>query len=834
MLASRFEATAFPDTMADDTMEISSEHGHNIGDGDIDIDIDFTAGRVDEDSVLEDAVSNAGFEDEFHPQPSPAVGHDDLMVDEDEELYSMPMDGADFMRDDDTHNVEDGALAISFAPPNIPTILVEQNRSGEISHLAANGSINDEVSWEVNDEPEHAGNTADVSIEDAEEEHYENPQEDDHFQVGHLQDSADSKEVETPAAGTPHEDVNLDIPRDISPKGNIIDEEPRSPPASISAPEVVSQGHDPEPLEEAIGITSGTNDIASTIETVVAEETASITSIHEVVVVYQDSEYSLFSKSETDDIDSYFLSDLSIKVKPLGDFFEAIRDVIRDDLNDEEELCLSVEDLGLEIEETSSLTKDITLGQIIDLHEKLLKNDGVESLRPLCLLLGTRPNFSTRFANLISGAAEGKGLSELVHWEEQSEGFDDSAHVIENEHKEQLEEESHEAEGGFEDGAEKEEANDHQQESSNDALEQDLITEQEPSQKAVDTQNDDAPGIATTNATSMAEDSAAEASSTKDTLPVQNVEASASGEDDEDGDLIDYSDVEDEERPEPRKNDESHSTNLETDNNRTHNEYEAINEELRRRSVSRAAEENSLEGAAGPSVADEDENNEPEALLEAENGIEYDENEEYDLGRGNLAVEHTDPSDFGEGDAIEFGHYEDEFSVEDGDVDGGEVSEGHDPTSDPTSGTYQEAFDEFDFGEDDDPHHQNLPVLASQETQPYDNHKNLVDEQTAPLTKETFSAGSSLGFADAADSESAASEKTLEAQPVPVDDLATEFNEENEDEIDYDDDEKPNVLEVQEPNAKEPQAPKSGSGKRQRADDDVKSTGSKEAKRPRS
>jgi hypothetical protein len=876
MLASRFEATAFPNTMADDTMEISSEHGQNIGDGDIDIDIDFTAGHVDEDYVLEDAASNAGFGDDFQPQPSPAVGHDDLMVDEDEdedeESYSMPMDGADFMREDDTHNVEDEVLTRSSAPQNISTVLVEESHSGDTSHLAADGSMNDEVSWEANDELEQVTNTADVSLEDAEEEHHENPLEDGHFQGDTLQGSTDAKEFAAPPPGTPHEDAYSDIPHDTSPKGNTVDEEPRNPPTSISAPKVESHGHRPGPANEASGITSGSNDIISTSDDAPTEQTASITSIHEVVVVYQDSEYSLFSKSETDDIDSYFLSDLSIMDKPLGDFFDAIRDVIRDDINDEEELCLSVEDLGLEIEEVScisafvaqaglicigqasSLIGDITIGQIIDLHEKLLKNDGVESLRPLCLLLGTRPNFSARFATLISGAVEGKGLSELVHWDEQSEGFDDSANVTENEHEEQLEQESHEVEEGLGDAAEKEETNGHQQEISSDTLAQEPITEQEPPYEAGDTQSDDAPGSAATNATSAAKGSAAEASSTEDALPVQNVDASASGEYDEDGDLIDYSDVEDEARPELRKDEKYHSTKLETDNNRTHNgtftdffspclkpntcfcskcndlllaEYEAINEDLRRRSISRAAEENLFEGAAEPSVVDEGENNDHETTLEAENGIEYDENEEDDPERGNLTAELTDPSaDSGEGDAVEFGRREDEFFIEDGDADGGEVSEGHDPMSEPTNGAYQGTFDEFDFGEDDQPHDENLPLLTGQETQFHDEHVNPVDEQTAPLSKETFPVGS-LDFTDAADSESAASEKTLEAQPVPIDDVATVLNEENEDEIDYDDDEELNVLEVQEPIMKELQPPNSSSGKRQRADDDVTSTGSK-------
>ena len=864
MLASRFGATALPDNMADDTMEISSETGHNIGDEDIDIDIDFTAGHVDEDYVLEDATSNTGFGDEFHAQPSPAVGHDDLMIDEDDESYSMPMDGADVMQDDDAQNMEDEALAMSFAPANIPNVLVEEGHSRDTSHLAADGSMKDEVSWETNDEPEEASNQADVNLEDPKEEHHESHQEED----GDLQEGTDIKEVEAPDAGTPREDSRPNTPRNISPKVDTVGEEPRSPPASISAPNVESQDHGTEHSADVLGISSASQDIVSTIETSTAEETTSVSLSHEVVVVYQNSEYSLFSKSETDDIDSYFLSDLSIKEKPLSNLFEAIRDVIRDDLNDEDELCISIEDLGLEIEEVScisthvqqaaltysgqmsSLTEGITMAQIINLREKLLQNDGVESVRPLGLLLGTRPNFLTRFANLISGASEGKGLSELVNWDEQSESFDDSAHVTENELGEELEDESYETDGRLRDVEEKEASEEQQQESFDDNLAQEPTTEQEPPQETGDAQSVDASGTATTN------DSKAQPTATKDVLPLQKTEASDSGEYDEDGDLIDYSDVEDEARPELRKDAKPRPTNLETDDHRSHNgtftdfippclrpntcfcskcndlllaEYEAINEDLRRRSISRTAEDNLLEQGAELSVANEGGVYDHGTKLEAENGMEYNENDEEDFEQGSQDPGHEDaPADFDEDHTVEFDNHEDEFYIEDSDIEGGEVLEDDEPTLELISGAGQENFDEFDFGEDDDTQHQNHSIFADQESQSH-NYHNTAGERTAPLSKETFSIGSSLGFADAPDSESAASERTLEAQPVSTADLTAVLNEENEDEIDYDDDEEPDVLEVevQEPNMKVLQPMKSGPGKRQRADDDGTSMGSK-------
>ena len=839
-----------------------------MGDEDIDIDIDFTAGHVDEDYVLEDAASNIGFGDDFQPQPSPAVAHDDLMIDEDDESFPMPMDGADFMQDEDSHNIEPETLDVSFTP-DIPIVLVDGNSLENTSHVVAAGEMKEsEVTWETNDEPEQGqeqeSHEAEVHLEDLEEEHH-----DTHEEPGDVQHSTDIKDVEAPA-NPPHEDPHSNIPKNISPEGSTVGEEPGSPSVSISAPALDSQDHGPEHSDEALGTSPISQDIVSTIETATAEDATSASSIQEVVVVYRDSEYSLFSKSETDDIDSYFISDLSLKDKPLINFFAAIRDVIRDDLNDEDELCLSVEDLGLEVEEVSclsvqwqqssltfagqmsSLIGGITIGQIINLHEKLMKNDGVETVRPLCLALGTRPNFSTRFANLSSGALEGKGLSELVSWDEHSESFDESAHVTNNEHEEELEADSYEAD----EMAEEEKSDLPQQEGSDDTLAHEPAGKQEALEEAAGTERGDASGTAATHGTHAFNESIAQPTPVEDVLPSQNSEAADSGEYDEDGDLIEYSDVEEEAQPELRKDAKSHATKLKPDDSRTYNgtftdfippclkpntcfcskcndlllaEYEAINEELHQRSISRTAEDNLLERAA---KTNEGGDRDHEINLETEeNGIEYNENEGEIWESSNLAVKPGDQSaDSGEEDAVEFDSHEDEFFIEDGYADSGEILEGDGPASEPIVGAGQEMFDEFDFGDDDTQQQQKLPEFADQETKSHDDHNDndLANEQTAASTKEVL-VSNSLGFADAADSESAASERTLEAQPISIDDLQTQIKEHNEDEIDYDDDEEEelNAVDAQEPDEKELETPNSGLRKRQRTEDDGTSTGSK-------
>ena len=75
--------------------------------------------------------------------------------------------------------------------------------------------------------------------------------------------------------------------------------------------------------------------------------------IPEVLVNYLSHQYVLFATPELDDVNSYFLSDPAIMEQPLPEFFQAIREVIHEDLSDEDEVHLSIAVLGLKISEVS-------------------------------------------------------------------------------------------------------------------------------------------------------------------------------------------------------------------------------------------------------------------------------------------------------------------------------------------------------------------------------------------------------------------------------------------------------------------------------------------------
>lgn len=79
----------------------------------------------------------------------------------------------------------------------------------------------------------------------------------------------------------------------------------------------------------------------------------------------------------------------------------------------------------LTVKQRSAEIDKVTFEELVYLHQQLLRNDGIDSPGPLHFTLGTRPEFAKRFVGLLAGASEGKGLSELIPRDEQSENYDD-------------------------------------------------------------------------------------------------------------------------------------------------------------------------------------------------------------------------------------------------------------------------------------------------------------------------------------------------------------------------------------------------------------------------
>lgn len=421
MLAAHFGPNSHPPIMVDDTMEISSEYGHRGGEEEIDIDIDFATAPADEDYAIEDAASNPGFADGLQP----SVGNDDFMIDEDQRSFVMG-DVPDAALDDGDHAMDHSTPMMSFG-------------MGESSHYPVDEGIDDlavpEIPPVAETEPmweEHEA--AEFPVDDSAP-HPDGPEqlfhEEGNVQLESLNED-DTTEVQNADTSTrlPSErDSRTSPPEERNPLDGI-PAAPHSPANSVTGPTHLPPSETPKsPNSKAVVVP---DEVAKPANFVPANAPLTFTAPPEVLVSYLSSEYTLFAKSGNDDPDSYFLSDISILEKPLGEFFTAIRDIVQEELSEDDELCMSIEDLGFEIEEHSTLGRGANLAQIIRLHEQISRNDGIEPLRPLQMVLGTRANFLRKLGSLTAGAAGGKGLAELMTWDDGSEGVGDLDGVDEN------------------------------------------------------------------------------------------------------------------------------------------------------------------------------------------------------------------------------------------------------------------------------------------------------------------------------------------------------------------------------------------------------------------
>lgn len=885
MLASRIGATTFPSIMADDSMEISSEHGRDAGGEDIDIDIDLTAGQVDEDYVLEDAASNAGLGDDFHPQPSTAVANDDLMIDEDEESYAM--DDADLIADEPEENMDHEEVAIPVTVADLSHF--DGNEHTNSMNFAANGSkIEADLSWEQHQISEHGVDETDVQVRYSEVLlQKEGAEDEEKLDVSNTQEDRSPKKTQS-------EDVfRTATPRDRSP-GGIAVEEPRSPPLSQTGNSTVPPAHQSDDVDSNPNTTASgdSNEIATSA---VLDDTLDLPIFHDVIVVYRSVEYALFGTSDSDDPDSFFLSDLSIAQKPLSDFFKAIREVIHEDLAHDDELCISFEDLGLETEEVScakyyateprltfdqtvASIEDATLTQILQLHEKLLQNDEVEEHKPLRFLLGTRPSFSTRLANLIAGAADGKGLSELVTWDEESERFDETGEVLDRAHEDEPSEgnplPNEDSSGDNEvlgiEGSESTAIRPPSPQSD----EQEQVPHEEADNGRDAGHSDSEP----------TEEPAAGDARSLDNQELSKNKPVASGEDEEEDDLIDYSDEEALDSGQ-QEGDESHVARQTNDNRRSNGiytdfispclkpntcfcskcsdllaEYEAINEELRRRSISRAAEENTEKGDESNLAASGEHANgdtDQQRGAEEENGIWYDETNDEGFEHVDADLQHHDLTGDDIDAAAGLDQHDVEAVIDDVFDENGGITDDR-PTTDSRNETGDEGefndehahalvADEPDLGEDETSHDLSNPKGETT----YGSNGVIAAVDLDDHQEEASFSANSLGFADVADSSA-----TVSADEIRYEGLDEEVFEDHEtndephsstvgtdnsanvdhgDEIDYEDDEddkernssgEGNVL----PPVNELTTTNGNSGKRSRADADPDDTSSVRSK----
>ncbi|KAL8793152.1 MAG: hypothetical protein Q9195_004264 [Heterodermia aff. obscurata] len=137
--------------------------------------------------------------------------------------------------------------------------------------------------------------------------------------------------------------------------------------------------------------------------------------LHPIVVVYQGNEMSLFPPvdQDTEQSQTYFLSNESYASESLTALFGRCKAVLADSIREDEELEIRIADLGLALNETSAEYTTTTLSQILDLFVQLSHNDGSETPGPLYLELYTNYKVLHRLDYLMNAVVDGKGLSQL-------------------------------------------------------------------------------------------------------------------------------------------------------------------------------------------------------------------------------------------------------------------------------------------------------------------------------------------------------------------------------------------------------------------------------------
>ncbi|KAH9906464.1 hypothetical protein F4778DRAFT_778858 [Xylariomycetidae sp. FL2044] len=149
----------------------------------------------------------------------------------------------------------------------------------------------------------------------------------------------------------------------------------------------------------------------------------------EIFISYGETDYRLFAKSEDDDPNQYFLSDMSSLESSLAGFLSSLRSVVSEEVSPLDELVMHVDGLGIEFAESSAndILEKHTFGDILSLYHQLVKNEGGETSPDLYMYLMVRPSCSQRLMALMDSASSGRGLSEVAVYREVTPQDEESA-----------------------------------------------------------------------------------------------------------------------------------------------------------------------------------------------------------------------------------------------------------------------------------------------------------------------------------------------------------------------------------------------------------------------
>lgn len=151
-----------------------------------------------------------------------------------------------------------------------------------------------------------------------------------------------------------------------------------------------------------------------------------------ITVQYKGDEFPFFSQDKTEG----FFSDPSVLDHSMESVLVGLRSELENEIAAQDELVFQVDELGLEFAEATAhnTLTTITLRQVLEVFDLLVKNQDPDSSRTLYTYLFTRSSASKRFEFLAESAAAGRGLDEVIHLFENPVGHHHVLAEAENEH----------------------------------------------------------------------------------------------------------------------------------------------------------------------------------------------------------------------------------------------------------------------------------------------------------------------------------------------------------------------------------------------------------------
>ncbi len=290
--------------MASDSMEMSSDMGHRFApDEDIDIDLDVNVEYVHEldyDVTIEDARFETSA-DMYMPGTSMVEAtKDDVMEDDDGATQNLLNTAP--IHDEELHDVSD------LGQTDVDSTHIHEteqfNLPQETQPLDENQVAE---SFSFNAPPSEVQPNSHAANHDKE-------------QRKELAQSVDTTD-----------DINHGVAGELHGSGE------------FPAPKETEEHHQPQ-----------SNETTSESEHNIGANDETLSNLaHSVIVVYRGDEFSLFSSSEEDESETFFLNDTSVASQSIKDLMTALRGVLEDDIGDADELVIGFEDLRLDISEVS-------------------------------------------------------------------------------------------------------------------------------------------------------------------------------------------------------------------------------------------------------------------------------------------------------------------------------------------------------------------------------------------------------------------------------------------------------------------------------------------------